>query len=133
MGKTERVKEHRDSELARLKELRDNSEKVTAGLDYTRGLLAALGEALPMIDHSPGELRALPKAERRHILKQRRSIVRALVHRVLLFSDGRVTIEGMLDGGEAPQFDLQDSRMVWVNRPHRWPAAHGCRSTCTRW
>jgi len=108
MAETAEAKEDWESELSRLKELRDDQDKVTAGLDYTRRLLAALAEALPKIDHSPNELRALPKATRRHVLEQRRSIVRSLVDRVRLYSDGRVTIEGVLDGGEVLPFALQE-------------------------
>jgi hypothetical protein len=108
MEETEDARRYWLSELARLKELRDDRDKVQAGLDYATKLLATIHKELPRIDIPYKGLKKLPKEGRNQILKARRDIVRALVDSVVVYADGRVIIEGLLDGSEAAQFDLAD-------------------------
>jgi hypothetical protein len=103
---TEEDRQYWQAELARLQELRDNTERIRAGLDYATELLTALQDKLKEIDVSPEELRALAEEKRNEILVARRKIIRALCDRVVVYADGRVKIEGVLDGSEATQFDL---------------------------
>jgi DNA invertase Pin-like site-specific DNA recombinase len=109
MEETEESLQHWQAELERLMELRDNAAKVQAGLDYATELLTTLQDILPDIDQTPRELKAMPKEERDKIMRIRRTIVRALCDRVYVYSDWRIRIEGMLDGGEAREFDLASS------------------------
>jgi len=95
------------SELARLRELRDNRDKVQAGLDYITKLLPTLQGKLPKIDLPPDELNGLPEQERNKILKMRQKIIRALVDKVEVYASGEVRIYGVLDGSEAAQFRLR--------------------------
>ena len=76
------------------------------GLDYVNELLTTLQAKLPMIDIPANELKALPDEERITILKMRQEIVRALVDKVVVYANGTVEICGLLDGGEAAQFEL---------------------------
>lgn len=106
MDETEVSRQYWQDELERLQELRDNAAKVQAGLDYAIELMNALQEQLPKIDLEPEALKALPEDERNKVLKGRRKIIRALCDKVLVYADGRVKIEGALDGSEAAQFEL---------------------------
>jgi len=106
IDETEEARQYWQSELGRLQELRDNQAKVQAGLDYVTELLTTLQGKLSEIDIPPEELKALPEDKRNEILRERRNIIRALVDRVVVYADGRVKIEGTLDGSEAAQFEL---------------------------
>ena len=106
IDETEETRQYWQSELARLRELRDDAAKVEAGLDYVTELLTTLQAKLPEIDQTPAELRGLPEGERNEILQTRRSIVRALVDKVEVSASGEVKIHGLVDGSEAAQFEL---------------------------
>jgi hypothetical protein len=106
MEETEEARQYWQSEIERLRELRDNAAKVQAGLDYAAELLTTLQEVLPGIDHTPKELKALPKDEREEVLRARQTILRGLCDVVRVYADGRVEIEGVLDRSEAAQFEL---------------------------
>jgi site-specific DNA recombinase len=106
MEETEETRRYGQSELARLQELRDNRDKVQAGLDYATKLLTTIQRELPRIDIPYSELKKLPEKEREEILRMRKEIVRALIDKVVVYADGRVKIHGLLDGSEAAQFDL---------------------------
>jgi hypothetical protein len=106
MGETEASRQYCQSELIRLQELRDDAAKVDAGLVYATELLTALQKTLPAIDQQPDELEALPGDKRIEVMTARQRIIRALCDTVYIYADGRVRIEGMLDGSEAAQFDL---------------------------
>ena len=106
MEETEEARQYWRSEIERLRELRDNAAKVQSGLDYATELLTTLPEVLPGIDQTPKELKALPKDEREEVLRARQTIVRGLCDVVRVYADGRVEIEGVLDGSEAAQFGL---------------------------
>ena len=93
-------------EIERLKELRDNAQKVQAGLDYVEEFLTALRERLIDIDQTPEELKALPEDQQRDILTARQEIIRAMCVEVRVYADGHIEIDGALDGGEAAQFGL---------------------------
>ena len=101
------AREYWEAELERLHELRDDSAKIRAGLDYATELLTTLQAKLPEIDQAPKELKALPKEDRDKILRTRKKIIQALCEKVIIYSDRRIVIEGMLDGSEAAQFELQ--------------------------
>ena len=73
MEETEETRRYWQSELARLRELRDNRDKVQAGLDYATGLLTTLQGELPKIDLPPDESNKLPEQERNKILKMRQT------------------------------------------------------------
>jgi hypothetical protein len=90
-----------------LQELRDNTERIRTGLDYATKLLTALQDRLAKLDVPPKQLRALPEEERREILKARKEIVRALCDKVIVYADRRIVIEGVLDGSEAAQFEVE--------------------------
>jgi hypothetical protein len=109
MDETEDTRQYWEAELERLQELRDNTERVWAGLDYATQLLTALQGRLAEIDIPPDELNALPKEKRKEILKARQEIIRALCEKVIVYADRRVVIEGVLDGSEAAQFELGTS------------------------
>jgi len=106
MDETQEAQGYWQSEFERLKDLRDDARMVRAGLDYATELLTTLQENLAGIDQTPDELKVLPEDRRANVLKKRQEIVRALCDKVFVYSDGRVRIEGVLDGTEATQFSL---------------------------
>jgi hypothetical protein len=106
MKDTEESWKYWESELVRLKELRDNQEKARIGIDYVNRLMANAETILPMADIPPDELRRLPKDQCNDILAMRREIVVALVDKVEVWASGLVHIYGVLDGSEAARFDL---------------------------
>ncbi len=105
MEETEDTRTYWQSELWRLQELRDDTEKVQVGLDYATELLTKLQTTLPEIDIPPKELKKLPEDKRNEILRRRQEIIRALVDCVIVYADKRVKIVGLLDGSEAAQFE----------------------------
>ena len=106
IAETDENLQYWESELARLKELRDNQDKVQAGLDYVNRLMASIEKVLPMADIPRDELKKLPEDKRNEILTIRRDIVRALVEKVEVWANGQVMVHGLLDGSEAAQFEL---------------------------
>jgi len=112
MEETDEARQYWQAELTRLRELRDDAERVQARLDYVTQLQTAMQSRLAEIDIAPDELKMLPKDRQTAILEERRDIVRVMADRVLVYSDGRVVIEGMLDGSEAAQFDLAGSSIA---------------------
>ena len=107
MDETEAAKRHWEAERVQLTELRDDARKVQCGLDYAAELLAQMRRTLPEIDQPPDELRALDKRQQAAILKKRREIVRALCEKVVVWSDRKVKLFGVLDGCEGAQFGLE--------------------------
>ena len=65
------------------------------------------------MDQTPKELAALPKEQQESILQERQDIIRALCEKVIVWSDRRVKLVGVIDGSEAAQFDLKRPR--WYN------------------
>jgi DNA invertase Pin-like site-specific DNA recombinase len=109
MGETEEKRRYWQNEIERLQQLRDDAETIQAGLDYATELLVSLQDRLAAIDQTPEELKALSKDEQKEILKARRTIIRALCDKVYLYSSKVIRIDGVLDGSEAAQFELQKS------------------------
>lgn len=105
MDETEDVQKSIQEELSNLIELRDNQEKVAAGIKYAQNLLEALQEILPQIDQSREGLKAMEAEARRWVQEQRRKIIHALVDRVIVHTNGRLILEGVLDGSEVSLFE----------------------------
>lgn len=118
MDETEKAQRYWQDELEQLRELRDNSAQVQAGLDYAIEFLTMLRGRLSEVDQTLEELKAIPQDERSGILKVRQDIVRALCDKVYLYADHRVKIEGALDGSEESQFCVSES----FERPFTWKA-----------
>jgi hypothetical protein len=104
MEETDEAQRYWQDEMVRLKELRDDSAKVKSSLDYAKALLETLQKRLDELDQPPDELKKMPEEEQALILESRRQIIRALCDRVTLYRDGRVVIEGVIDGSEGVQF-----------------------------
>ncbi|MFQ6101321.1 MAG: hypothetical protein ACE5OS_08825, partial [Anaerolineae bacterium] len=75
---TEEGRQYWESELARLKELRDNQDKVQAGIDYVSRLTANIEKVLSITDIPPDELKKLPEEKRNEVLKTRQDVIRVL-------------------------------------------------------
>ena len=120
MQETADARQYWQGEQARLRELRDDADKVRAGLDYATDLMRMLQEKLPQIDVTPDELKALPKGRQTAILKTRQTVIRALCDKITIRSDGHVEIEGLLDGSEAGQFELVSDYLHLLKVPLRF-------------
>lgn len=107
MDETKADLEHWQEELVRLKELRDNKDRVQTGLLYARELMEAIQDDLPLIDQNPEELKKLTQDKQLKIMKARQEIVRALVEKVVIYPDGGVEIQGVL-GEETTTIVSQD-------------------------
>jgi DNA invertase Pin-like site-specific DNA recombinase len=110
MDETEHTRRYWEGEIKRFIELRDEAQKVQDGLKYAMELLAVFQAQLPEIDQPPEELNAMPEDERDAILTRRRKILRALCNEVIVWSDRRVELKGVLDGKEAAEFALAGPR-----------------------
>ena len=109
MNETMEAQNYWDGEIERLTELRDNSSKVKAGLDYAYALLGEYRAKLVEINQSQEKLDSMPFEKRETILQRRQKIIRALCEKVYIFSDGRIEIEGVINGDskdEVLQIDL---------------------------
>jgi len=117
IAETEEHHQYWESELARLKELKDNQDMVRAGIDYIHQLMANIEKVLPVADIPPAELKKLPEEKRNEILSMRQNIIRTLVEKVTVWASGHVEVEGLLDGSEASQFDLPvcTNRRLWYH------------------
>ncbi len=101
MDETEIACNYWQTVLTHLQELRDNQDKVHAGLKYARELLAALQKKRPEIDQPPEELNSLPQKRQNEKLQARQDIVRALVDKVIIYSSGHKKVQGVIDGSTA--------------------------------
>ena len=79
-------------ELARLQELGDNAEAVQSGLDCVADLLTSFQAELSEIDQRPEQQTTLSRRDRDSILERRRTVMRALCARVIVWSDWSVEI-----------------------------------------
>jgi hypothetical protein len=104
MSETMELHHYWEDQIEHLTELRDDAEKVKAGLDYSEEFLNTLNSKRKEIDHSVEELRALPEDERASVLLERQKIIRALCDKVFVYPDGRIEAEGVLDGSEMQHF-----------------------------
>jgi chromosome segregation ATPase len=109
IDETQEALDYWQGEIERLQELRDNAAKVRVGIEYTIKLLQTFESRLEEIDSPPDELRKLPKTQREKILKERQKIARALCDKITIYANGRIVIEGLLDGSEYSQFELLSS------------------------
>ena len=114
MEETEDVQLYWQSELDRLKELRDDAVNVQSGLEYVTELLISLQAQLPEIDIPPDELKTLPEEKQIDILRMRQKIIRALVQEAVVWSDRQVRLFGVIDGSEGAQFELGSRWPRWV-------------------
>lgn len=105
MAETEESRLYWLEQLDHLKELRDDALKVRSGLNYAQRLLESISEKLPEIDQTTEELKKLPKEKRDWILLERQKVIRALSERILVFANGQIEIQGILDGSEIQQFE----------------------------
>ena len=106
MDETQDTYKYWQSEVERLKELRDDAQKVKVSLDYVTELLTSLQAKLESIDQTPTELNEMPAEERSAVLKERRKIILSLCETVRVYADWHIEIDGVLDGSEAAQFGL---------------------------
>jgi|GEM_PF-4885193 len=109
MAETAEAMEHWQEELRRFTDLRDNSAMIKDGLAYARELLEALQRELPGLEQTPEELRGLPNDQQVAIQTRRQTIIRALCDKIVVYANGKIRIEGLLDGSEGAQFGLQGS------------------------
>jgi hypothetical protein len=104
MDETKDAVEFSQSELAQLVELRDDQQKVDAGIRYTQELFRAINEDLREIDLPLEEFEPLSSDQKHYVIEMRQKVIRALVDKVIIYSDDRVVLEGVLDGTEICQF-----------------------------
>jgi hypothetical protein len=71
MDETQNAQRHWQSELDRLKELRDNTDRVQSGLEYVEKLMANYQVKVRDINQTPDELEALPREKQEEILLER--------------------------------------------------------------
>ena len=70
-------------------------------------LMAGIEKKLSQINHGPNELKELSKEQCEWIWLQRQKIVRVLAGKVVIHSNGKIEIEGMLDGSEVSSIELE--------------------------
>jgi chromosome segregation ATPase len=95
------------NELERLKAYMHETQRVQTSIDYVEELFSKFCNRLEYLDCDSSTLELLSKEERDNILKERQEIIRILVDKVTVNSKREVTIEGVIDGSEGAQFELQ--------------------------
>lgn len=130
IAETEEARRYWTGEVEHLRTLRDDAQRVEAGLEYVERFMRTVQADLDGIDQEPDALKALPKDEQHAILEKRRRIIRALVDRVTLWANGRIEIEGVLDGSEAAQFEYASLRSKRCSMSRTAGAStSGCRAS----
>jgi DNA invertase Pin-like site-specific DNA recombinase len=107
MEETEEAVRYWHAEIERLTDLRDDTQKMQNGIDYTRELLASMRARLYEIDCTPEELAEMPEEKRNEILEERRTMIRSIVDEVKVWSNGDVEVFGLIDGSEGARFKLE--------------------------
>lgn len=86
-------------------ELRDNSRKVQNAMSYAQQLLSNIQAKMPEIDFTQEEFKTFDKDRQDWILTERKKIIEAVCEKIIIFADGRIEIEGLIDGDEVSGFD----------------------------
>jgi hypothetical protein len=107
------------TELDHLLLLRDEQAAVQAGNNYVLDLIKNYQKRLPEINQSPDELGAMSEKQRRFIMAERQNILRALCHKITVYTDGHIILEGLIEvkdgtilGATAPRSVLLNSTTV---------------------
>ena len=87
MDETAEQRDYWLAEIERLKELRDDTRKIDAGLNYANTFLASLREGVDDLDMTPRELNQLSRDERNEVLTERRKIILALCETIYVYAD----------------------------------------------
>lgn len=87
-------------------ELRDNSRKVQNAIIYAQQLLANIQAKMPEIDFTQEVFKTFAKDRQDWILTERKKIIEAVCEKIYIFANGRIEIEGLIDGDEVSSFDL---------------------------
>jgi DNA invertase Pin-like site-specific DNA recombinase len=89
--------------------LRDDQKKVHNTIAYAEDMLANIRQRLPEINQAPEELASLTADTQRVIMLERQTIIRSLVDKVIVYTDGHITIEGLI---EVSEFDIATSHFT---------------------
>jgi hypothetical protein len=107
------------TELDHLLLLRDEQAAVQAGNNYVLDLIKNYQKRLPEINQSPDELGAMSEKQQRFIMAERQNILRALCHKITVYTDGHIILEGLIEvkdgtilGATAPRSALLNSTTV---------------------
>ncbi len=87
-------------------ELRDNSRKVQNAMSYAQELLSNIQAKMPEIDFTPEQFKTFSEEKQEWILTERKKIIEAVCEKVIIFANGRIEIEGLIDGDEVSSFEL---------------------------
>jgi hypothetical protein len=77
--------------------VRDDAKKIKNSIAYAEMVLSGIRERLPEINQSPEELASLPKSKQRKIMLERQEIIRGLCDKVIIYADGEITINGLIE------------------------------------
>jgi hypothetical protein len=111
-------------QLAYLLTLRDDQRKVRTATAYAEKLLADIRQKLPEINQTPEELTSLPEDRQRWVMSERQRVIRSLVDRAIVYSDGNITIKGLIAVSDFIEPVSETGRYSWP--PFRRPAP-ACR------
>jgi hypothetical protein len=79
---------------------------------------------LPEINQTPEELTSLPEDRQRWVMSERQRVIRSLVDRAIVYSDGNITIKGLIAVSDFIEPVSETGRYSWP--PFRRPAP-ACR------
>jgi DNA invertase Pin-like site-specific DNA recombinase len=109
MDETTSEIERLNAQLAYLLKLRHEAEVVQNSLDYVSVLFSHLKEKAFSLDVVPQALAEMTKAERDENLKGRKTILRMLISKAILFSSQKIKLLCAIDGSETLILGIQGS------------------------
>ena len=86
-----------EEELKYLLTVRDDAKKIKNTTAYAERILSDIRERLPEINQSPEALASLPESKQRKIMLERQKIIRGLCDTVIIYADGEITINGLIE------------------------------------
>ena len=108
MDETSEQIEYWENEIGNLRSLTTDVERLRESVDYAEMLINKINGSIDYLDCSPDSLITLPEEERNNILMKRREIIRILIDKITIDHKRIVSIDGLIDGSEASQFELGD-------------------------
>jgi hypothetical protein len=89
-----------NSRLDYLLKLRHNAELVQRSLEYVKVVFSKLSEKASIVDISPENFIVMPDEQKREILKGRRTILRIIIEKAVVYSNHQVKLVCKVDGSE---------------------------------
>ena len=109
ISESEETEESLQAELGHLTDLRDNALKIQDSINYAQTLIESFQARIPKINQTRDQLKAMSEDDREAIMRKRQKIVRALCDKIWIYANGKIDIEGLIDGATNSDFGEQST------------------------